>query len=134
MNACILFILFNGSAYVTPACFTPHGDMYEPQDVVYVRHLPESYINVVYESPTHYVRHYRPQRRHVSHWRSYQPRHRHHVRRHHRRHHRRHVRPHVRNMRHRALSRVHRRSRLRGHRTHRRNHRRHHRQHRRNRF
>ena len=39
MNICILFILFNGMSYVTPACYT-NGPMLEPHDVVYLQHLP----------------------------------------------------------------------------------------------
>ena len=83
MNACILFILFSGAGYVTPACFTPYGEILEPQDVIYVQHLPEAYHHIVYESPRRYVRHYRPHRRYVRHWRGYRHNHRHHnIRRH----------------------------------------------------
>ena len=111
MNACILFILFSGGAYVTPACFTPYGDMLEPQDVVYVQHLPRAYSRIVHESPRYYVRHYRSYRRYVPRWRGY----RHNPHRH------RNVRP---NYRHH----------YRRYRQHRRNYHRHRHQHRRNRF
>jgi len=119
MNACILFILFSGAGYVTPACFTPYGEILEPQDVIYVQHLPEAYHHIVYESPRRYVRHYRPHRRYVRHWRGYRHNHRHHnIRRH------RNIRP---NYRHRYQRRHHRRH-------HRRIHQRRHHQRRRNHF
>jgi hypothetical protein len=70
MNICILFILFNGMSYVTPACYTT-GVMLPPQDVVYLQHLPRELIHVVYESPPHYYNHYRQQRRYVRNWRGY---------------------------------------------------------------
>lgn len=53
MNICILFILFNGSAYVTPACFTT-SVMMKPHDVVYLEHIPEYYVDNVFESPRYY--------------------------------------------------------------------------------
>ena len=84
MNACILFILFSVSAYVTPACYTP-SVMLEPQDVVYIQHLPQSYTNVVYASPPYYKRQYRRLKRHVHNWRNY---HYNNYRRHYRRYHR----------------------------------------------
>ncbi len=77
MNICILFILFNGSAWVTPACYT-NGPMIEPHDVVYVQHLPPEYVGVVYESPIQYYNHFRRYRRYVSYWRGYRYNHRHH--------------------------------------------------------
>ena len=70
MNICILFILFNGMSYVTPACYTT-GPMLEPHDVVYLQHLPYEYVDIVYESPRYYSNHYRRYRRYVSHWRGY---------------------------------------------------------------
>lgn len=107
MNICILFILFNGMSYVTPACYTT-GPMLEPHDVVYVQHLPYDYVEVVYESPRYYYNHYRRYRRHITSWRNYRysPQHRSRYVRH-RRHYRRHSH-HVYHWRNTYRNRVHR--------------------------
>jgi len=95
MNICILFILFHGGAYVTPACFDAQGAMYSPQDIVMVEDVPDAYYHVVYECPQAYVSHYRHHQyaHHVARYRHYRYRQlegmerRHHMRRH-RTHHR----------------------------------------------
>ena len=76
MNICILFILFNGSAYVTPGCYTT-GVMLAPQDVVYLQHLPHPYINIVYNAPRHYYHSHHRSSRYVRRWRSYRYNHNH---------------------------------------------------------
>ena len=103
MNICILFILFNGAAYVTPQCISPTGVMYAPRDVVYMEHLPLHYNNIVFESPRFYLYNHFDNVRHIYNWRDYRrprvqyhhvPRHQHHVHRSHKRHHRQHVKRH----------------------------------------
>ena len=76
MNICILFILFNGSAYVTPGCFTT-SVMLTPHDVVYLQHLPEAYTDVVYNAPRYYYYSHFRSRRYVRHWRNYRYGHNH---------------------------------------------------------
>jgi hypothetical protein len=96
MSACILFILFNGAAYVTPGCYINGGfsEMLPPQDVVYLQHLPPELSNVVYVSPHYYHNYYRPQRRLVRNWRGYRYGHNHYRRNTIRRH--RNIRPYYR--------------------------------------
>ena len=64
MNVCVLFILYSGWGYVTPACYTSHG-LLEPQDVVYVQHLNSGWN--LWDAPDEYVDCYRSRRRHVRH-------------------------------------------------------------------
>ena len=81
MNICILFILFNGMSFVTPACYPPTMEsMIVPQDVIYVEQLPYEYIELVYESPSYYYNHYRHYKRHVFNWSTYRYSPRHHRR------------------------------------------------------
>ena len=108
MNICILFILFNGAAYVTPQCISPMGVMHAPRDVVYMEHLPLHYDGIVFESPRFYLYNHFDNVRHIHNWRNYRkprvhyhhvPRHQHHVRRPHRR---PHVKQHKRHRSHKA--------------------------------
>ena len=69
MNICILFILYSGYGYVTPACYADYGVL-APQDVVYLQHIPNHYIDHVWEAPYGYVTHFRGQYRYV-HYRNY---------------------------------------------------------------
>ena len=54
MNICILFILFNGSAYITPECYDAYGYLEDPDTVAYVQYIPSEY-DYVYESPGYYL-------------------------------------------------------------------------------
>ena len=76
MNICIFFILFNGAAYVTPACYTK-GIMLAPQDVVLLQHLPQLYIDIVYNAPHYYYRSHHRKKRYIKHWRDYNYNHNH---------------------------------------------------------
>jgi len=64
MSICILFILLNGSAYVTPACLDSYGfshdnhDMVTPHSVAFVQQLPYWHDEVLYESPDYYLDYY----------------------------------------------------------------------------
>jgi hypothetical protein len=96
MNICILFILFNGTAYITPQCISLTGVMHAPRDVVYLEQLPLHYSSIVFESPRFYLYNHFDNVRHIHNWRNYRKprvhhhhvqRHMHHVRRTHKRHH-----------------------------------------------
>jgi hypothetical protein len=56
MPICILFILFNGSGYITPACYEGH-ELITPHNVAYVQHIPVEY-DLLYESPDYYLNYY----------------------------------------------------------------------------
>ena len=118
MNACILFILLNGSMWATDGCWVQNGWMAEPQDVVYTQRLPQLYTTQVFTPPPHWANSWRPyarswrnwdgyrysprhnkrwrrhrrwlsgQRRWATRWTNDGRRHRHHHKRHHRRRHR----------------------------------------------
>lgn len=127
MNVCILFILFNGSAHITPGCFTI-GGIITPHDVVYLEQLPQHYTDIVYESPQYYLYSHFAKKHYVRHWYNYRYNHhtnrplRYRVRRHHvkrrahkhvktKRHHvkvkRHHVKQHVRMLKHKKTKRHH---------------------------
>ena len=67
MNACILFILLNGSAWATPDCYIG-GYMMEPQDVVYTQRLPYTYSTQVWAPPQYWVNNWRPWARSYRNW------------------------------------------------------------------
>ena len=56
MSICILFILFNGSGYITPACYEGH-ELITPHNVAYMQHIPVEY-GLLYESPDYYLNYY----------------------------------------------------------------------------
>ena len=70
MNACILFILLNGSAWATPGCYNG-GYMMEPQDVVYTQRLPYTYSTQVWAPPQYWVNDWRPWARSYRNWDGY---------------------------------------------------------------
>ena len=70
MNACILFILLNGSAWATPDCYIG-GYMMEPQDVVYTQRLPYTYSTQVWAPPQYWVNNWRPWARSYRNWDGY---------------------------------------------------------------
>lgn len=70
MNACILFILLNGSAWATHGCYNG-GYMMEPQDVVYTQRLPYTYSTLVWEAPQYWVNNWRPWARSYRNWDGY---------------------------------------------------------------
>ena len=70
MNACILFILLNGSAWATPGCYNG-GYMMEPQDVVYTQRLPYTYSTQVWAPPQYWVNNWRPWARSYRNWDGY---------------------------------------------------------------
>ena len=70
MNACILFILLNGSAWATPDCYIG-GYMMEPQDVVYTQRLPYTYSTHVWAPPQYWVNNWRPWARSYRNWDGY---------------------------------------------------------------
>ena len=70
MNACILFILLNGSAWATPGCYNG-GYMMEPQDVVYTQRLPYNYSTQVSAPPRYWVNNWRPWARSYRNWDGY---------------------------------------------------------------
>ena len=70
MNACILFILLNGSAWATPGCYND-GYMMEPQDVVYTQRLPYTYSTQVWAPPQYWVNNWRPWASSYRNWDSY---------------------------------------------------------------
>ena len=70
MNACILFILLNGSAWATPGCYNG-GYMMEPQDVVYTQRLPYTYSTQVWAPPQYWVNSWRPWARSYRNWDGY---------------------------------------------------------------
>ena len=70
MNACILFILLNGSAWATPGCWQG-GYMIQPQDVVYTQRLPQLYTTQVWVPPPIWVDHWRPWARSFRNWDGY---------------------------------------------------------------
>ena len=74
MNICIFFILFNGAAFVTPDCYTK-GITLTPQDVVLLQHLPQLYIDIVYNAPHYYYRSHHRKKRYIKHWRDYNYKH-----------------------------------------------------------
>ena len=55
MSICILFILFNGSGYITPGCYNDYG-FAAPDSVAFVQHIPSEYD--LYESPDYYLDYY----------------------------------------------------------------------------
>ena len=55
MSICILFILFNGSGYLTPACYDGY-ELITPHNVAFVQHIPSEYD--LYESPAYYLDYY----------------------------------------------------------------------------
>jgi len=70
MNACILFILLNGTAWATPGCYNG-GYMMEPQDVVYTQRLPYTYSTQVWAPPQYWVNNWRPWARSYRNWDGY---------------------------------------------------------------
>ena len=70
MNACILFILLNGTAWATPGCYNG-GYMMEPQDVVYTQRLPYTYSTQVWAPPQYWVNDWRPWARSYRNWDGY---------------------------------------------------------------
>ena len=60
MSICILFILFNGSGYLTPACYDDYG-LTAPDRVAFVQHIPLEYD--LYKSPDYYLDYYWDARR-----------------------------------------------------------------------
>jgi len=70
MNACILFILLNGSAWATTGCYNG-GYMMEPQDVVYTQRLPYTYSTQVWAPPQYWVNDWRPWARSYRNWDGY---------------------------------------------------------------
>ena len=71
MNACILFILLNGSTWATDGCWSPNGYMMEPQDVVYTQRLPYIYSTHVWAPPQYWVNNWRPWARSYRNWDGY---------------------------------------------------------------
>jgi|ETNvirnome_2_300_1030623.scaffolds.fasta_scaffold19770_2 hypothetical protein len=57
MSICILFILFNGSGYLTPACYDGY-ELITPHNVAFVQHIPSEYEYNLYESPDYYLDYY----------------------------------------------------------------------------
>ena len=57
MSICILFILFNGSGYLTPACYDGY-ELITPHNVAFVQHIPSEYEYNLYESPDYYLNYY----------------------------------------------------------------------------
>ena len=57
MSICILFILFNGSGYLTPACYDGY-ELITPHNVAFVQHIPSEYEYDLYESPDYYLDYY----------------------------------------------------------------------------
>ena len=77
MNACILFILLNGSVWATGDCWSPNGYMLTPQDVVYTQRIPYHYGTRVYNPPRWWASEWRPWARSYRNWDGYRynPRH-----------------------------------------------------------
>ena len=77
MNACILFILLNGSVWATDGCWSPRGHMLTPQDVVYTQRIPYHYGTRVYNPPRWWASEWRPWARSWRNWDGYRysPRH-----------------------------------------------------------
>ena len=77
MNACILFILLNGSVWATDGCWSPRGHMLTPQDVVYTQRIPYHYGTRVYNPPRWWASEWRPWARSYRNWDGYRysPRH-----------------------------------------------------------
>ena len=77
MNACILFVLLNGSMWATDGCWTYGGQMLSPQDVVYTQRLPQLYTIQVFTPPPHLANSWRPYARSWRNWDGYRynPRH-----------------------------------------------------------
>ena len=77
MNACILFILLNGSVWATDGCWSPNGYMLTPQDVVYTQRIPYYYNTRVYNPPRWWASEWRPWARSWRNWDGYRysPRH-----------------------------------------------------------
>ena len=77
MNACILFILLNGSVWATDGCWSPNGYMLTPQDVVYTQRIPYHYNTRVYNPPRWWASQWRPWARSWRNWDGYRynPRH-----------------------------------------------------------
>ena len=71
MNACILFILLNGSVWATDGCWSPNGYMLTPQDVVYTQRLPYTYSTQVSAPPRYWVNNWRPWARSYRNWDGY---------------------------------------------------------------
>ena len=71
MNACILFILLNGSMWATDGCWSPNGIMRAPQDVVYTQRLPYLYTTQVYQPPRRWANQWRPLARSWRNWDNY---------------------------------------------------------------
>jgi len=71
MNACILFILLNGSMWATDGCWVQNGWMAEPQDVVYTQRLPNLYTTQVFSPPPHWANSWRPYARSWRNWDGY---------------------------------------------------------------
>ena len=57
MSICILFILFNGSGYLTPTCYDGY-ELITPHSVAFVQHIPSEYEYNLYESPDYYLDYY----------------------------------------------------------------------------
>lgn len=71
MNACILFVLLNGSMWATDGCWSQGGWMAEPQDVVYTQRLPYLYTTQVFTPPPHWANSWRPYARSWRNWDGY---------------------------------------------------------------
>ena len=80
MNACILFVLLNGSMWATDGCWSQGGWMAEPQDVVYTQRLPQLYTTQVFTPPPHWANSWRPYARSWRNWDGYRYNPRHHRR------------------------------------------------------
>jgi len=102
MSICIVFVLFSGMTFVTTGCYAAHEAVI-PHEIVYTSHIPDEYIDIVYQDPRyyhygdfynnryhryhrHHQRRYRGQHHHRDHQRRYR------VQRHHRSHYNRHHR------------------------------------------
>ena len=79
MNICVLYILYSGYGYTSPACYTEYG-LITPQEVVHTQHLDSGWN--LWIAPASYVRRYYSRRRFVRHVHY----HRYYRRYHHRRH------------------------------------------------
>ena len=53
MSSCIVFVLFSGMTFVTTGCYTTHEAVL-PHEIVYTSHIPDEYVDIVYQDPRYY--------------------------------------------------------------------------------